>query len=85
MTAATDDIAAGVPWFGWFVTTLSQERLDTGIAIAGFVCLVPLAAYVGDLIDLLLIGGGALLVPGWLVWTVRLLRTATASQARTRA
>jgi hypothetical protein len=202
-------------WFGWFVTTLSQERLDTGIAIAGFLCLVPLAAYVGDLlgrhrvlarigsvglptgallwvagnvlrlgghqaaglmathhnpiqtvnailftvdmianafelaafavlgiallafagaavaavdgpidgpigigdrvvsrawggyslllgmvllalsgayatadgdfIDLLLVGGGALLVPGWLVWTGRLLRTATASQARTRA
>ncbi len=193
-------------WFAWFVTTLPQERLDAGIAIAGFLCLVPLAAFArdllgrhrvlarvgsaamptgallwvagnllqlgghqaaglmathrnpvetansilftvdmianafelaafavlgvallafagaavagpignrvvsrawcgyslllgvvllalsgayaaadGDLIDLLLVAGGALLLPAWLVWTGRLLRAATASQARNRA
>jgi hypothetical protein len=193
-------------WFGWFVTTLPQERLNTGIAIAGFLCLVPLAAFTRDLLghhrvlarigamglstgallwvagnvlqlgghraaglmathrnpietvnailftvdmiddafklaafavlglallafagaaiagpignravsrawcgyslllgvvmlalsgayaaangnltDLLLVAGGALLLPVWLVWTGRLLRTATASQARTRS
>src|SRR6266540_955036 len=163
-------------WFNWFVTTLPQERLDTGIAIIGFLCLVPLAAFardllgrdrvlarvgsaampagallwvagnvlrlgghqaaglmathhnpVGtvnailftvdtiadafelaafavlgvalltfavagvagaadrDLIDPLLVTGGALLLPVWLVWTGRLLRTARASQTRNRA
>jgi hypothetical protein len=35
-------------WFNWFVTTLPQERLDTAIAIIGFLCLVPLAAFARD-------------------------------------
>jgi hypothetical protein len=43
------------------------------------------AAADGDLIDLLLVTGGALLLPAWLVWTGRLLRNATASQARNRS
>jgi len=43
------------------------------------------AAADGDLIDLLLVAGGALLLPAWLVWTGRLPRNATASQARNRS
>jgi hypothetical protein len=58
-------------WFGWFVTTLPQERLDTGIAITGFLCLVPLAAYVGDLLRrhrVLARVGSAALPTGALLW-----------------
>jgi hypothetical protein len=58
-------------WFNWFVTTLPQERLNTGIAIAGFLCLVPLAASVGDLIGrhrMLARIGSAALPTGALLW-----------------
>ena len=41
------------------------------------------AAADGNLVELL-VTGGALLLPGWLVWTGRLLRNATASQTRTQ-
>jgi len=36
-------------WFGWFATTLAQERLITAIAITGFLCLLPLAAFTREL------------------------------------
>jgi len=37
-------------WFAWLVTTLPQERLDAAVAIAAFLCLVPLAAATRDLL-----------------------------------
>src|SRR6266511_847961 len=37
-------------WLTCLVTTLPHERLDTGIAIVGFLCLVPLAAFARDLL-----------------------------------
>jgi hypothetical protein len=58
-------------WFNWFVTTLPQERLDTGIAIAGFLCLVPLAVFVRDLLGrdrVLARIGSAALPTGALLW-----------------
>ena len=36
-------------WFAWVVTILPRERLDMGVAIAGFLCLVPLAGFARDL------------------------------------
>ena len=56
--------------------------------LLGVVLLALSGAYAaadGDLIDLLLVAGGALLLPAWLVWTGCLLRNATASQARNRS
>jgi len=58
-------------WFAWLVTTLSQQRLDTGIAVAGFLCLVPLAAFARDLLgrDRVLARLGSLALPtGALLW-----------------
>jgi hypothetical protein len=58
-------------WFAWLVTTLPQERLNTGVAIAGFLCLVPLAAFAGDLLgrDRVLARIGSLAMPsGALLW-----------------
>jgi hypothetical protein len=58
-------------WFGWFVTTIPQERLNTGIAIAGFLCLVPLAAFTRDLLGrhrVLARIGSAALPTGALLW-----------------
>jgi hypothetical protein len=58
-------------WFNWFVTTLPQERLDTGIAIIGFLCLVPLAAFARDLLgrDRVLARVGSAAMPaGALLW-----------------
>ncbi|HEX6677473.1 MAG TPA: hypothetical protein VF486_20905 [Actinomycetes bacterium] len=60
-------------WFNWFVTTLPQERLDTGIAIIGFLCLVPLAAFARDLLGrdrVLARVGSAALPTGALLWVV---------------
>src|SRR6266542_4195626 len=60
-------------WFTWFVTTLPQQRLDTGVAIAGFLCLVPLAAFAGDLLgrDRVLARIGSLAMPtGALLWAI---------------
>jgi hypothetical protein len=37
-------------YYRWLATTLPQERLYTSIAIAGFVCLAVVAAYVRDLL-----------------------------------
>jgi hypothetical protein len=37
-------------FMAWFVTTLHQERLDTGIAVVGFLCLVACVMFVRDLI-----------------------------------
>jgi len=37
-------------YFAWFVTTLNQERLYTGIAIVGFLCLAGTVAFVRDLL-----------------------------------
>jgi hypothetical protein len=37
-------------FMAWFVTTLHQERLYTGIAAVGFLCLVASAMFVRDLI-----------------------------------
>jgi hypothetical protein len=37
-------------FFAWFVTTLHQERLYTGLAIVGFLCLAATAAFVRDLL-----------------------------------
>lgn len=37
-------------YYRWLVTTLPQERLYTSIAIAGFICLAVVAAYVRDLL-----------------------------------
>lgn len=58
-------------WFNWFVATLPQERLDVGIAIAGFLCLVPLGAFAGDLLGRhrVLARIGSLALPtGALLW-----------------
>src|SRR6266542_410598 len=58
-------------WLTWLVTTLPQQRLDTGVAIAGFLCLVPLAAFAGDLLgrDRVLARIGSLAMPtGALLW-----------------
>jgi hypothetical protein len=58
-------------WFNWFVTTLPQQRLDTGTAIAGFLCLVPLAAFARDLLGrerLLARLGAAAMPAGALLW-----------------
>jgi hypothetical protein len=58
-------------WFNWFVTTLPQERLDTAIAIIGFLCLVPLAAFARDRLgrDRVLARLGAAAMPtGALLW-----------------
>jgi hypothetical protein len=58
-------------WFTWFVTTLPQQRLDTGVAIAGFLCLVPLAGFARDLLgrDRVLARIGSLAMPaGALLW-----------------
>jgi hypothetical protein len=48
---------AGVPvreaqrqFMAWFVTTLHQERLNTGVAVVGFLCLVASAMFARDLI-----------------------------------
>jgi hypothetical protein len=35
-------------WFAWFVTTLPQERLNTGIAIVGMLCLIAVGAFLAD-------------------------------------
>jgi len=35
-------------YFSWFVSTLQQERLYTGIAIAAFLCLMVTAAFLRD-------------------------------------
>jgi hypothetical protein len=93
-------LAAGPPhagphrWLAWLVTTLPQQRPDTGVAIAAFLCLLPLAGLARDLLgrDRALartgaaaMAAGALLLPAWLVWTGGLLRNATTPQARTRA
>jgi hypothetical protein len=54
--------------YRWLATTLPQERLNTAIAIAGFLCLAAVAAFARDLlgrdrslarIGAFLIGGGA--------------------------
>jgi hypothetical protein len=37
-------------FMAWFVTTLHQERLNTGIAVVGFLCLIASAMFVRDLI-----------------------------------
>lgn len=58
-------------WFNWFITTLPQERLNTGIAIIGFLCLVPLAAFARDLLgrDRVLARVGSAAMPtGALLW-----------------
>jgi hypothetical protein len=58
-------------WFSWFVATLPQQRLDTGVAIAGFLCLVPLAGFARDLLgrDRVLARIGSLALPtGALLW-----------------
>jgi hypothetical protein len=53
-------------------------------ALVGLVLLATAIAYaarVFDLVDLLLVVGGALLLPAWLVWTGRLLRERPAEPA----
>ncbi len=58
-------------WFNWFIATLPQERLEVGIAIAGFLCLVPLAAFARDLLGRhrVLARIGSLALPtGALLW-----------------
>jgi hypothetical protein len=58
-------------WFVWLVSTLPQQRLDTAIAIAGFLCLVPLAAFARDLLGrerLLARVGAAAMPAGALLW-----------------
>ncbi|HZD70771.1 MAG TPA: hypothetical protein VFA45_18305 [Actinomycetes bacterium] len=58
-------------WFNWFVTTIPQERIDAAIAIAGFLCLLPLAAFVRDLLgrDRTLVRIGSQALPaGALLW-----------------
>jgi hypothetical protein len=58
-------------WLNWFFITLPQQRLDTGVAIAGFLCLVPLAAFARDLLgrDRVLARVGSLAMPtGALLW-----------------
>jgi hypothetical protein len=58
-------------WLAWLVTTLPQQRLNTGVAIAGFLCLVPLAAFARDLLgrDRVLARLGSLALPtGALLW-----------------
>jgi hypothetical protein len=64
-------------WLNWFVTTLPQQRLDTGVAIAGFLCLVPLAGFARDLLgrDRVLARMGSLALPtGALLWVTGNLR-----------
>ncbi len=58
-------------WSAWLVTTLPQQGLDTGVAIAGFLCLLPLAAFARDLLgrDRLLARTGSAAMPaGALLW-----------------
>jgi hypothetical protein len=60
-------------YYAWFVTTLQQERLDTGIAIGAFCCLIGTAVGVRDLLGLdrpLVRLGGMALVLGAVVWIV---------------
>jgi hypothetical protein len=71
------------------IATRAVSRAWCGYSLLlGVVLLTLSGAYAaanGNLVDLLLVGGGALLLPAWLVWTGRLLRNATASQARNRS
>jgi hypothetical protein len=55
----------------WLVTTFPRERLDTGAAVAGFLCLVPLAALARGLLgrDRVLARIGSVAMPaGALLW-----------------
>jgi hypothetical protein len=74
-------IGAGILAFGWVG---SQDRLTPvgwgwlSLAV-GVVTLTLSGAYAagdGNLVDLLLVIGGVVLLPAWLVWTGRLLRRA---------
>jgi hypothetical protein len=58
-------------WFAWVVTILPRERLDMGVAIAGFLCLVPLAGFARDLLGrgrVLARMGSLALSTGALLW-----------------
>jgi len=58
-------------YYGWFATTLQQERLDTAIAIVGFACVIVLGRLMAarDGSDRVR-GGAALLALGSAVWIV---------------
>ena len=77
------------------VGMLALARVSTGGAregewrwttlAVGLVLLATAAAYAArsfDLVDLLLVAGGALLLPAWLVWTGRVLNGAAPARAR---
>jgi hypothetical protein len=74
-------IGAGTLAFGW--VALHERRAPMGwgwLSLAvGILTLTLSAAYAagdGDLVDLLLVTGGVVLLPAWLVWSGRLLRRA---------
>jgi hypothetical protein len=47
--AAGGSLDAGLTrYFTWFATTLTQERLDTGLAIVGFACLAAAASWMAS-------------------------------------
>jgi hypothetical protein len=74
-------IGAGILAFGWVALHDRRAPRRWGwLSLAvGIVTLTLSAAYAagdGDLVDLLLVTGGVVLLPAWLVWSGRLLRRA---------
>ena len=75
-------IGAGVLAFGWLGLHDRMAPMGWGwLSLAvGVVTLALSGAYAadnGNLVDLLLVTGGVVLLPAWLVWTARALRRAT--------
>lgn len=69
----------GLLAFAWHAMRSTAREPAWGLftAVLGLVLIATAAAYAArafDLVDLLLVVGGALLLPAWLVWTGRLLR-----------
>jgi len=72
-------VGIGFAAFAWPSTRPAARQVAWSrfTGLVGVVLLATAAAYaarVFDLVDLLLVVGGALLLPAWLVWTGRLLR-----------